>query len=76
MRFMYKKPTRGDLLDLAHIRERLGHLLKGHYQACMTDELPSQLLAVLKKLDEERPEHIRETKGHIPLHSADIRFWG
>jgi hypothetical protein len=56
MRFMYKKPTRGDLLDLAHIRERLGHLLKGHYQACLSRELPPQLLAALKKLDEERPE--------------------
>jgi hypothetical protein len=60
MRFMYKKPTRGDLLDLAHIRERLGHLLKGHYQAC-NDELPPRLLAALKKLDKEQPE-TRETK--------------
>jgi hypothetical protein len=44
-------------------------LLRDYYRACTSQELPSQLLAVLKKLDEDRPElsgeHvqiIRETK--------------
>ena len=53
---MYKKPTPKDYLNLARIRERIGHLLKDHYQACTTDELPSPLLALLKKLDQELSE--------------------
>ena len=56
---MYKKPKWEDSLNLAHIRERLGHLLKAHYHARVTDELPPRLLAALKKLDEE---NIRETR--------------
>ena len=50
-------------------RERMEDLLRDYYRACTSQELPSQLLAVLKKLDEDRPElsgeHvqiIRETK--------------
>jgi hypothetical protein len=50
-------------------RERMDDLLRDYYRACTSQELPSQLLAVLKKLDEDRPElsgeHvqiIRETK--------------
>ena len=53
---MYKKPTPEDHLNLARIRERIGHLLKDHYQACTTDKLPPRLLALLKKLDQELPE--------------------
>ena len=40
----------------AGIREHIGRLLRGHYQACMADELPPRLREVLKKLDEEKPE--------------------
>ena len=53
---MNKKPTAEDRLNSARIRDHIGHLLKKHYQACTTDELPPLLLALLKKLDEERPE--------------------
>jgi hypothetical protein len=31
----------------------LGQKLRAYYQACTTEELPPQLLALLKKLDEE-----------------------
>jgi hypothetical protein len=34
-------------------RERIADELKGYYQACTIRELPPQLLALLKKLDEE-----------------------
>ena len=37
------------------MRERIGHQLKKHYQAFMTEELPPRLLALVKKLDEEIP---------------------
>ena len=37
-------------------RERMDELLRDHYRVCMSQELPPKLLAVLKKLDEERPE--------------------
>jgi hypothetical protein len=50
---MYKKP---DYLNLARIRERIGHFLKDHYQVCTTNELLPPLLALLKKLDRELPE--------------------
>jgi hypothetical protein len=65
---MYKRRTPEESLNSARIRERIGQTLKDYYQACTTDELPPQLLTVLKKLDEERPESmehvqvIRETK--------------
>jgi hypothetical protein len=55
--FMTKMPTPEDRLNADRIREQIGHRLKRHYQACMTDELPPRLLALLKKLDEEIPEH-------------------
>jgi hypothetical protein len=48
-----KKQSR---LNSARIREQIGHLLKDHYQACMTQSLPPRLLALLKKLDQELPE--------------------
>ena len=56
MRFMIKKPTAEERLNAARIRDHIGHLLKKHYQACVTNELPPRLLAALKKLDEEQPE--------------------
>jgi hypothetical protein len=34
-------------------RERIDKELRAYYQACITRELPPQLLALLKKLDEE-----------------------
>jgi len=52
------------------IRELIGHKLKRYYQENTTEELPPRLLALIKKMDEEQPEHsgpqvqavIRETK--------------
>jgi hypothetical protein len=40
----------------SHINERIGRELTKYYQACVTDELPPRLLALLKKLDQELPE--------------------
>ena len=44
-------------------RERMDRLLRDHYRACTGQELPPQLLALIKKLDEERPkpsgEHVQ-----------------
>jgi hypothetical protein len=34
-------------------RERIAEELKEYYRACMTGELPRQLIALSKKLDEE-----------------------
>ena len=56
MRFIIKKPTAEERLNAARIRDHIGHLLKNHYQACVTNELPPRLVAALKKLDEEQPE--------------------
>ena len=56
MRFMIKKPTAEERLNAARIRDHIGHLLKKHYQACVADELPPGMLALLKKLDQELPE--------------------
>ena len=56
MRFMIKKRTAEERLNAARIRDHIGHLLKKHYQACVTDELPPRMLALLKKLDQELRE--------------------
>jgi hypothetical protein len=53
---MYKQRTPEDRFISYRVRERIDQLLKGHYQACMTAELPPGLLAVLKKLKEEEPD--------------------
>jgi hypothetical protein len=45
------------------IREQIGHQLKKHYQACMTEELPPRLLALVKKLDEEIRGDYEEIRG-------------
>jgi hypothetical protein len=55
MRFMIKKRTAEERLNATRIRDHIGHLLKKHYQACVTDELPPRMLALLKKLDQELP---------------------
>jgi hypothetical protein len=34
-------------------KARIGQLLRAHYQAYATEGLPPQLLALIKKLDEE-----------------------
>jgi hypothetical protein len=39
------------------IRKRIGQLLKAQYQACATNELPPQLLALTKKLNKEPSTH-------------------
>jgi hypothetical protein len=62
--FKFKNRTPEDSLNSARIREQIGQLLRGHYQACMSQELPLRLVATLKKLDEEG-EHVQvigETK--------------
>jgi hypothetical protein len=38
------------------ITERMGQQLKEYYRACTAEELPPQLLTLLKKLDQELPE--------------------
>jgi len=35
------------------VRERIADELKGYYRACTAGELPPQLLALSKKLDQE-----------------------
>ena len=54
--FKFKMRTTEDRLKSSRIRERMDKLLKDHYRACASQELPPRLLAALKKLDEERPE--------------------
>jgi hypothetical protein len=36
-------------------KDRVAKQLQKYYQACATEELPPRLLALTKKLDEERP---------------------
>jgi hypothetical protein len=50
------KKTPEDALNWTFTRDRIGQLLKVHYQACTTEELPPGLRAVLKKLEQEEPE--------------------
>jgi hypothetical protein len=50
---LVKKPTAEERRNAARIRDHIGHLLKKRYQACVTDELPPRMLALLKKLDQE-----------------------
>jgi hypothetical protein len=47
----------GEWLNWCQAKERIGQELRQHYSASMIDELPPRLVAALKKLDEERPEH-------------------
>jgi hypothetical protein len=68
---MPKMRTPEERLNWPFARERLGHLLRAHYQACTTAQLPPRLLAALKQLDEAKPDlaaakdfqAIRETKS-------------
>ena len=61
--FMTKTPTPEDRLNAARIREQIGHQLKKLYQASMTEELPTRLLAALKKLGEELPQAHSQAKS-------------
>jgi hypothetical protein len=38
------------------LQKQIGQQLRNYYQACATNQLPQQLLTVLKKLDQELPE--------------------
>jgi hypothetical protein len=53
---MSRKRIPEDDLNWAVTRIIIGELLRKHYQACATEELPPRLRAVLKKLDSEEPE--------------------
>ena len=45
--------TPDEWVDWCLARERIAEELKVYYQACTARELPAQLLALSKKLDEE-----------------------
>lgn len=51
-----RKRTPGELRDWSFTRMHMGQQLKKHYQACMTDELPPRLLALINRLDKETTE--------------------
>jgi hypothetical protein len=53
---MSKKRTPDELARLSLAKEQIGQQLRNYYRACTTEELPPQLLALLKKLDQELPE--------------------
>ena len=43
-------------LDRCQTKERIGQKLREFYRANMTEELPPQLLALVKKLDQKVPD--------------------
>jgi hypothetical protein len=45
--------TPDEWVDWCIAKGRIADELKEYYQACMTEELPPQLLTLSKKLDEE-----------------------
>jgi hypothetical protein len=53
MRFS-KSKTPDELHNWFLTKEQIGLQLKRYYQACTTEELPPRLLALVKKLDEEK----------------------
>ncbi len=53
---MSKKRTPDELARLSLIKEQIGEQLRDYYRACATEELPPQLLTLLKKLNQEIPE--------------------
>jgi hypothetical protein len=55
------KRTPSELFEWSKTRRRMDELLRGHYQACATDELPTQILAVLKKLRDETQAERQKT---------------
>jgi len=50
-----KKQHANGAIDV-QTRERIGQRLRDYYRACATEELPPQLLTLLKKLNQELPE--------------------
>jgi hypothetical protein len=53
---MSENRTPVELARLSLIKEQIGLQLRNYYRMCTTEELPPQLLALLKKLDQELPE--------------------
>jgi hypothetical protein len=53
---MSEKRTPAELARLSLTKEQIGQHLRNYYRACTTEELPPQLLTLLKKLDQELPE--------------------
>jgi len=51
-----KEAHPGRIAKLPLTKERIGQELRQYYQACASDELPTRLLTLIKKLDEESPE--------------------
>jgi hypothetical protein len=54
--FMPTKRTPEERHHWSLITERMGQQLKEYYRACTAEELPRQLLTLLKKLNQELPE--------------------
>jgi len=52
-RFMRTNRTPDEWNKWCLVRERIADELKGYYRACTAGELPPQLLALSKKLDQE-----------------------
>jgi hypothetical protein len=50
------KRTPDQLRYWSETNKVIGQKLRAYYQACTTEKLPPELLAVLKKLDEEVPQ--------------------
>jgi len=53
---MSEKRTTAELARLSLTKEHSGQQLRNYYRACTIEELPPQLLTLLKKLDQELPE--------------------
>jgi hypothetical protein len=53
---MSEKRTPAELARLSLTKEQIGQHLRNYYRACTIEELPPQLLTLLKKLDQELPE--------------------
>jgi hypothetical protein len=48
--------TPDEWADWCIAKNQIAEVLKEYYQACMTGELPPQLLTLLKKLDDGSPQ--------------------
>ena len=48
--------TPGELQHWSLAKEQIGYKLKRYYQAYTTEDLPPQLLALIKKFDKEHPK--------------------
>jgi hypothetical protein len=55
-RCFMRKRTPDEWHNWCLARERIDKELREYYRACITRELPPQLLALAKKLDEELPK--------------------